>query len=189
MTACVRSAVDCTTQCTWCEHTFTRGSLMANMSHHDFLENMTKYLNECIRFDLGHNIGPQLEIIKCMKMTQPDANARHFCEDCSDFDIKVSRSGRVIRKPKRLENESYIKGSSIVGCDQFDRAFDGYGQDSYYDHAPLQTGNLTGFVVDDDVDIEDHEVEDDLEEEFSFTDEETDEETDDEYEAEMENDD
>ena len=60
MTACVRSAVDCTTQCAWCEHTFTRGSLMATMGHHDFLENMTKYLNECIRFDLGHNIGPQL---------------------------------------------------------------------------------------------------------------------------------
>ena len=107
-------------------------------------------------------------------------------QECSNFDIKVSRSGRVIRKPKRLENESYIKGSSIVGCDQFDRAYDGYGQDSYYDHAPHPTGNLTGFVVDDNVEIEDREVEEDLEEEFSFTDEETDEETDDDYEADME---
>ena len=73
-----------------------------------------------------------------------------FSEESANFDVKLTRRGRVIRKPIRLENERFITGSGISGCDQYDRAYDDGDLNEYRRNwVDKSVQNLSGFVVSD----------------------------------------
>jgi hypothetical protein len=73
-----------------------------------------------------------------------------FCERSANFDVKISKSGRVIRKPIRLENENFISGSGVSGCDQYDRGYDNGDLTAYSNRYDLKnTSNLNDFIVSD----------------------------------------
>ena len=47
---------------------------------------------------------------------------------------KATRSGRISRKPKRFEDETFVPGSGIVGCDNYDHGYnDGHFWTTYKD--------------------------------------------------------
>jgi len=107
------------------------------------------HIRELISRICGKNnvnaVGPKLQIMTFLE--QPSYLPRQkFCTDCGEVDIKFSRSGRTIFAPMRLEDEIYVSGSSIGGCDHYDH---GYDRGEFVDLEHETDANLKDFVVDD----------------------------------------
>ena len=93
--------------------------------------------------------------------------------ECAGMNETKTKSGRVSKKPVRLTDEKFIGGSGFVGCDHYDRGFDGklhyyeYGMDRKYGQ------DLKDFVVEDTKPVSPVELpsEDELEEEWDSGDE------------------
>ena len=55
---------------------------------------------------------------------EPDPWLRQlFHKTCLDFTIHTTRSGRKTKMIKRLQDEKYIPGSGVSGCDRFDMGY------------------------------------------------------------------
>ena len=84
-----------------------------------------------------------------------------------------TKSGRISKKPVRLTHEKFIPGSGIVGCDQYDRGFDGRLHYLEYCVDRKSGPDLNDFVVEDTKPVSPVELpsEDELEEEWNSGDE------------------
>ena len=52
--------------------------------------------------------------------------------ECVEFPT-TTNSGRTVKSVKRFVDQEFITGSGISGCDQYDRGFDGYFNNSEYE--------------------------------------------------------
>ena len=98
-----------------------------------------------------------------------------ICAACSKFDVIITTSGRASHAPASFSRERFIAGSGVAGCDQYDRGFD---QGTFYDPEKgiTQWSDMSGFIVDDSLQILDDELAESSEEEscsdYSSSDEE-----------------
>ena len=98
-----------------------------------------------------------------------------ICAACCKFDVIITTSGRASHAPSSFSKERFITGSGIAGCDQYDRGFD---QGKFYDpeEGITQRSDMSGFIVDDSLQILDDEITESSEEEscsdYSSSDEE-----------------
>ena len=151
-------------KCAWCDDIINRGEIKCSFADQtQFNKKMRELISPKI-CEMGLPTGVRLLIGQFygVKNTVP----QDYCEDCANFDVKLTRRGRVIRKPIRLENETFVTGSGVSGCDQYDRRYDNGALNSFDRHWRdyPHSANLSGFVVDDDVEVE---VENDASEESS----------------------
>ena len=107
-----------------------------------------------------------------------------ICLNCYHQQTYTTRSGRASKKPINQIIRT-VPGSGIVGCDQYDRSFDGTIDGPINvptRRVPLETGDLKDFIVSDEELTSQHAIIDTFEyseEEFEFSDYETSEEEDD----------
>ena len=98
--------------------------------------------------------------------------AKIYRAECARMNETKTKSGRISKKPVRLTDEKFIPGSGIVGCDQYDRGFDGLNY-HIYDVDRKSGPDLKDFVVEDTKPVSPVELpsEDELEEEWDSADE------------------
>ena len=145
-------------KCNWCGFCVKRGELICQFDNQCEFNNKIRQLISPKICEKGIPIGIRLLIASYYSN---NIGPGTYCEDCADFNIKISSSGRVIRQPIRLENERFITGSGVSGCDQYDRGFDGNEKDTVFEN---NTSNLKNFVVDDEEEIILNEQNDEIEE-------------------------
>ena len=61
------------------------------------------------------------------QIIQPPIGLTHFrrCHKiCLDFTCHTTRSGRKTKMIRRLQDEEYVPGSGVGGCDRFDMGYD-----------------------------------------------------------------
>ena len=137
------------TRCGWCKNWIGRGV----MAYHVGCDNFEEKIKE-ISSRIGHAnnlpIGPKLLIFSFLEHNSK--NIQTYCLDCATFDVKFSKSGRIIKNPIRLSEESFVKGSGENNCDQYDR---GYDDGSFYDIEKEDCSDLNNFIVSDDEIISD----------------------------------
>jgi hypothetical protein len=55
---------------------------------------------------------------------KPDPYVTHiFHKRCLDFTCHTTRSGRKTKMVRRLQDEEYVPGSGVAGCDSFDMGY------------------------------------------------------------------
>lgn len=130
--------------CNWCKTWIDRGVMAYNTNSNTF-EKKIKELSTRISTAKGLPIGPSLVIHSFLAHKTDDIKT--YCLDCATFDIKFSTSGRIIKAPMRLGDESFVKGSGHGHCDQYDR---GYDSGLFRDTEKEDCSDLNNFIVDDD---------------------------------------
>ena len=150
------SFVSGTGHCTWCDCCFERGETIYRLKYDKFDDYIWQLISRACGLKNLHAVGVKKNIMSFLKQTSdmPSTfdnmwNLKDYCLSCGEFDIKFSKSGRTIRKPRRLEDEVYVTGSGEFGCDHYDHGYDN-GRFRGCQNEIQQTGNLKGFVVDDD---------------------------------------
>jgi len=73
--------------------------------------------------------------------------------ECVEFPNKT-KSGRKVKGVKRFIEQEFITGSGISGCDQYDRGFDGYFNNSEYESYGRNDFSRLGEFVKDEVEYE-----------------------------------
>ena len=113
------------------------------------------------------------EILAELIATVCNQQAKIYRAECAGMNETKTKSGRISKKPVRLGDEEFIAGSGFVGCDQYDRGFN--GNSSYFDYGfDRKYGkDLNDFVVEDTKPVSPIEFcsEDELEEEWDSGDE------------------
>ena len=85
--------------------------------------------------------------------------------ECISFS-STTKSGREVRQGNRFSDETFVKGSGVSGCDQYDRGYDhGTVWGDYERHGKNDYSKLSEFVVSDDVTEHDEEMKGEEEEE------------------------
>jgi len=136
------------TKCTWCKCWMHRGEKCWNLKAGKFNDHIHKLLTAICNTH-ADNIGPGLKLhLLSFIIVPPTWNFQAYCTDCGLFDIKFSRSGRIIIAPMRLQDETFVGGSGFGGCDHYDCGYDNGTIDGKRDHT--SNANLANFVVDDD---------------------------------------
>ena len=130
--------------CNWCKTWIDRGVMAYNTNCNTF-ERKIKELSTRISTAKGLSIGPSLLIYSFLACKTKEIKT--YCLDCATFDIKFSTSGRIIKAPMRLSDESFVKGSGHSHCDQYDR---GYDSGLFRDIEKEDCSDLNNFIVDDD---------------------------------------
>jgi len=143
------SANTTTTCCDWCKNWIGRGVMAYHVDGNKF-QTIIKEISS--RVGHAHNlpIGPKLLIFTFLE--QKSKGIQTYCLDCATFDIKFSKSGRIVKAPMRFTEESFVKGSGNNNCDQYDR---GYDDGSFYDVEKEDRSDLNNFIVSDDEIISD----------------------------------
>jgi len=144
------TTISCPTKCAWCNCWMNRGEKCWNLKAGKFNKHIQKLLAAICNAHAG-NMGPGLKLhLLSFIITPPTWNFQAYCTDCGLFDIKFTRSGRIVLPPMRLQDETFVSGSGFSGCDHYDGGYDrGVIHDGKHDRAS-SNANLTGFVVDDD---------------------------------------
>ena len=156
--------------CAWCNCRMTRGEKSWILKSGKFDEHIRKFLSVICGKNKVDCIGTKLLIMSYL--TSGEGN--HFeayCTDCGIFDLKFTRSGRTIYAPMRLADETFVTGSGVGGCDQYDR---GYDRGCHWDNELEDKSDIKGFVVEDDDVSEESSTESSEEEEISEWSEESD---------------
>ena len=168
---CYRTIVP--TRCAWSGKMIKRGEMVYK---YDDQLMINKKIRELISPKLAENgipVGVRCLISQFYSIKNENkTDEKIFCQEvCGNFDIKINKRGRVIRKPIRLADEVFITGSGIDGCDQYDRSYDDGDVNSYEKNwTDKSTHNLNDFVV------SDGEIENEIsesEEECDFVDDES----------------
>lgn len=135
------------TRCMWSEKVIKRGEIAYKYNDQMVFNKKIRELISPKLSEKGIPIGVRLLISEFYYM---NAGEKIICENAGDFDIKINKRGRVIRKPTRLENEEFIKGSGIYGCDNYDHSYDNGDVNSYEKNwTDKSNDNLNDFVVSD----------------------------------------
>ena len=139
------------TRCAWSGKMIKRGEIAYK---YDDQMVFNKKIRELISPKLAENgipIGVRCLISEFYSIKNGnETNEKIFCEEVGNFDIKINKKGRVIRKPVRLAEEEFITGSGISGCDQYDRSYDDGDLNSYEKNwTDKSIHNLNEFVVSD----------------------------------------
>ena len=140
-------------RCGWCNDIISRGEIMCKYDNQQIFNKKIRELISPKITEKGLPIGVRILIFKFYANPIPNVQG-NYCEDCANFNIKLTRRGRVIRAPIRLETESFISGSGVGGCDQYDR---GYGNDIALKKNWDNNCNLKDFVVSDEDEISNYE--------------------------------
>lgn len=147
--------------CTWCACCLKRGDTIYRIKPDKFNEYIWQLISRACGVKNVHAIGIKKNIISFLKQKPAIIHnvlrirwsfmvrCKDYCLDCGEFDIKFSNSGRTIRQPRRLQDEVYVTGSGEFGCDHYDHGYDN-GHFHGCQNKVQPTGNLKGFVVDDD---------------------------------------
>ena len=142
--------------CTWCDCYFKRGETVYRLTADKFNDYIWQLISRACGVKNVHAIGIKKNIMSFLRQKSdiPSTfdgpwNLKNYCLDCGEFDIKFSNSGRTIRQPRRLQDEVYVTGSGEFGCDHYDHGYDN-GHFHGCQNKVQPTGNLKGFVVDDD---------------------------------------
>ena len=143
------SANTTTCPCSWCKNWIGRG-VMAYHTKRDNFEEKIKEISSRIGHANNLPIGPKLLIFSFLEHNSKDIQT--YCLDCVTFDVKFSQSGRIIKAPIRLSEESFVKGSGENNCDQYDRSYD---DGSFYDIEKEDCHDLDNFIVSDEEIISD----------------------------------
>jgi hypothetical protein len=81
-----------------------------------------------------------------------EARGKHigrWCkEDAVNAFVHATRSSRVVRKPTDQLQRTFVKGSGFVGCDTYDRQFDGDYQESEHVEEDEETTDDEAFIND-----------------------------------------
>ena len=113
------------TTCAWSGEIIKRGKIAYK---YDDQKVFNKKIRELISPKLAENgipIGVRCLISQFYSIKNENkTNEKIFCEEVGNFDIKINKKGRVIRKPIRLADEEFITGSGISGCDHYDHSYD-----------------------------------------------------------------
>ena len=160
--------------CAWCNCQMKRGEKSWILKSGKFDEHIRKLLSVICSKNKVDCIGVKLLIMSYLtsgKRNQWKWDFEAYCTDCGIFDLKFTRSGRTIYAPMRLADETFVTGSGVGGCDQYDR---GYDRGVYYDNELEDKSDIKGFVVEDDDVSEESSTESSEEEEISEWSEESD---------------
>lgn len=143
------------TKCAWCNCWMHRGEKCWTLKAGKFNDHIHKLLNSICNKHTD-KICPGLKShMLSFIITPPNWKFQAYCTDCGLFDIKFSRSGRTIKAPMRLQDESFVSGSGFSGCDHYDHGYDnGLVTDRKRDWC-FQDDMLARFLVEDDVVEED----------------------------------
>lgn len=139
------------TTCAWSGEIIKRGEIAYK---YDDQNTFNKKIRELISPKLAENglpIGIRCLISQFYSIKSKGVSTEKiFCEQVGNFDIKINKRGRVIRKPVRLADEEFITGSGVSGCDQYDRSYDNGDINSYErEWRDKGTCDLNDFVVSD----------------------------------------
>ena len=156
--------------CCWCNCIMQRGEKTWILKPGKFDCNIKKLLSVICGNKQIHCPGTKMLIMSFLSSGQKPYKET-YCTDCGTINIKFSRSGRTIFTPLRLVDETFITGSGVGGCDQYDH---GYDDGKYYDYEREDIGNLDNFIVSD-YDIREEYSKEESEEEISDWSEESDE--------------
>lgn len=168
-------------ECAWSGNIIKRGGIMRSYDEQSMFVKKIRELISPKLAEKGLPIGVRLLISEYYSIND-GSECGVFSEESANFDVKLTRRGRVIRKPIRLENETFITGSGISGCDQYDRAYDDGDLNEYRRNwVDKSVQNLSDFVVSDDDVIEVSESSETSDSEIEFDDEYTDSDEEDEY--------
>jgi hypothetical protein len=155
-----------TALCEWCKNIEQKGACSNDNNQELFDTNIKTLISRALP---SLPIGVKLNITSYLNLKIP-----FVCYECSDFNIKFTKSGRVVKEPVKFSDIKFIPGSRIPGCDSFDFGYDsGYHIDN---EKYLPDCHLQQFVVDDD----DEELNSNLsdeEEEYNFDESSSDEES------------
>ena len=156
--------------CSWCNCVMQRGEKTWLLQPGKFDKHIKKLLSVICGKQKIHCPGTKMLIMSFLSSGHKESEI--YCTDCGTFDIKFSRSGRTIFAPVRLVDETFVTGSGVNGCDQYDR---GYDDGKYYDREQEDIGNLANFIVAD-YDVQKESSEESEEENISDWSEESDDE-------------
>lgn len=139
------------TNCTWCNCHMNRGEKCWNLKAGKFNDHIHMLVTAICNKHAKTGMGAGLKIhLLSFLLTPPTWNFQSYCTDCGHFDIKFTRSGRIVLPPMRLQDETFVSGSGFSGCDHYDGGYDnGVIHDGKRDWASSDA-NLRGFLVDDD---------------------------------------
>ena len=169
------------TRCAWSGEIIKRGEMAYKYDDQKVFNKKIRELISPKLAEKGLPIGVRCLISEFYSVNN-GSQAGVFSEESANFDVKLSRRGRVIRKPIRLENETFVTGSGVGGCDQYDRSYDNGDLNQYRrDWVDNSSENLNNFVVSDDDVIEISESSETSDSEIEFDDEYTDSDEEDEY--------
>ena len=136
-------------ECAWSGNIIKRGEIMRSYDEQSMFVKKIRELISPKLAEKGLPIGVRLLISEYYSIND-GSECGVFSEESANFDVKLTRRGRVIRKPIRLENETFITGSGISGCDQYDRAYDDGDLNEYRRNwVDKSVQNLSDFVVSD----------------------------------------
>ena len=139
-------------KCSWCNCPMHRGEKCWNLEDNTFNIYIRKLLALICNKTIGSKMGVGLKVHLLSFIIKPSmSHNKIYCTDCGIIDIKITRSGRTVVKPLRLQDEIYVSGSGISGCDHYDA---GYAYGVFKDHEYKSNANLRGFVVDDQSEVE-----------------------------------
>jgi hypothetical protein len=155
-----------TALCEWCKNIEQKGACSNDNNQALFNTNIKTLISRALP---NMPIGVKLNIRSFLNFEIP-----FICYECSNFDIKFTKSGRVVKGPVKFSDINFVPGSRIPGCDSFDYQYDsGYHIDPEKD---LPDCHLQQFVVDDDDEEINSNLSDD-EEEYNFDESSSDEES------------
>ena len=85
--------------------------------------------------------------------------------ECVEFPSRTN-SGRKVKEVKRYEDQEFITGSGISGCDQYDRGFDSYFNNSEYESYGKNDFSRLGDFVTENIEYEESKESSEEEEEW-----------------------
>ena len=109
------------TSCSWCRHDiFPRDLITQNSNNHR--EWLTTLLQNWLPVkQASHDI----TTVILGFIYKPDIfQSKFIChKSCLDFTCHTTRSGRKTKMVRRLQDEEYVPGSGVGGCDSYDNSY------------------------------------------------------------------
>ena len=149
------------TSCSWCQHDiFPRDLITQNSNHHrDWLTTLLQ--NWLPVKQASHDI----TTVILGFIYKPDIfQSKFIChKSCLDFTCHTTRSGRKTKMIRRLQDEEYVPGSGIAGCDSYDNSYNNgfhwdWEKNSWTSHLFRRPDDDDFMVSEDSEDSEDTEV-------------------------------
>jgi hypothetical protein len=121
------------TSCSWCQYNiFPHDLITQNSNHHrDWL---TTLLQNWLPVKQASD---DITSVIIGFIYKPDIfQSKFIChKSCLDFTRHTTRSGRKTKMVRRLQDEEYIPGSGVAGCDSYDNSYNsGYHWDWEKNH-------------------------------------------------------
>lgn len=110
-----------TRYCTWCSDEIRPDDLVIS-SEDNHREWLTNLLHNWLPIKQASEDITSV-ILGFIYKSDPCVN-HIFHKRCLDFTCHTTRSGRKTKMVRRLQDEEYVPGSGVAGCDRFDMGYD-----------------------------------------------------------------